>query len=126
MKHLYVIYVNPGEYTRAEPAYIAESLEEAKAKVMNYADWYCQQGTCEVRKVTKGLDVIARYRFDGGTLVKTEYTYVAFDTLGKTILWKGSLKDCRQRLKNLQQRVAPEDKERFVLLNLDKEDPTEQ
>ena len=125
MKHLYVICAYLGENSKAEPMYIAESLEEAKAKIMDYADWYCPRGTCEVRKVTKDLDVIARYYFDSGTLVKTEYTYAVFDTLQKRILWKGKLKDCRRWLKNLK-RIAPEDKERCRLFNLDKEDPTEQ
>lgn len=125
MKYLYVICAYLGENSKAEPMYIAESLEEAKDKLVNYHNRYSPREICQVRKVTKDLDAIVRYWFDGGTLVKTEYTYAVFDTLQKRILWKGRLKDCRQRLKNLE-KVTPEDKERLVLLNLGKEDPAEQ
>lgn len=125
MKHLYIICAYLGENSKAEPTYIAESLEEAKEKLANCAERYTPREVCQVKKVTKDLDVIATYWFERETLTKTEYTYAVFDTLQKRILWKGRLKDCRQRLKNLE-RVTPEDKERLVLLNLDKEDPAEQ
>lgn len=125
MKHLYIICAYLGENSKAEPTYIAESLEEAQEKLANYAERYTPREVCQVKKVTKDLNVIATYWFDSGTLVKTEYTYAVFDILQKRILWKGKLKDCRRWLKNLKG-IAPEDKERCRLLNLNKEYPAEQ
>ena len=74
----YVIYENPSEYTTARPVYLSKTLEDAEAYVMDYADWYCPKGTCEIRCVDQWFRTLATYSYREGKLVE----YVLHDHLG--------------------------------------------
>jgi len=70
MNYFYVIYENPSEFTSPVPRYIAETLQEAENHIMDYADWYCPQGTCQIRKVDKHMKVAQVYEYYNGRRTK--------------------------------------------------------
>jgi len=67
-KKYYVIYENPSEYTSPRPVYIAEKLQEAEDHLMEYADWYCPRGTCQIRVVDKKFKALETRYYDEGKL----------------------------------------------------------
>jgi hypothetical protein len=69
MKEYYVIYEIPNEYQSGRPVYIAETLEEAEEHIMEFANWYCPQGTCTIKKVNKHFMPIDEYEYDEGVRV---------------------------------------------------------
>ena len=68
----YIIYENPSEYTSPQPRYIAETLEEAESHIMEYCDWYCPRGTCEIRLVDKHFKPIETRYYRAGKLLEIE------------------------------------------------------
>ena len=72
MKTYFVIYENPSEFTSSQPVRIAESLEEAESHIMEYSDWYCPKGTCQIREVDEQFRVIEKRTYHDGKLVEVK------------------------------------------------------
>ena len=67
-KKYYVIYEIPNEYSSATPRYIAETLQEAEDHIMEYSNWYCPRGTCEIRTVDKKFKTLETRYYSEGVL----------------------------------------------------------
>lgn len=63
----YIISVTIDEWSSRD-VYIATSYEEAKSKIMNYADWYSSYGSCKIRKVDSHFTTLETWRFRKGVL----------------------------------------------------------
>jgi len=64
----YIISVTIDEW-HSRDVYIATSYEEAKSKIMDYADWYCGYGTCQIRRINSHFNTLETWRFRKGELV---------------------------------------------------------
>ena len=69
MKHYFLIETTWDEWHKGFE-YIAETLEEAEAHVMEYSDWYCMPGTCTIVEVDSKMKRIKEYRYREGKFVK--------------------------------------------------------
>ena len=49
---------------------ICETLEEAESKVMNYADWWCSNGTCRIVAVNNKMRKVESLIYSKGELVE--------------------------------------------------------
>jgi len=67
MKYYYLIETTDNEWSSSYKK-ICETLEEAKAEVMNYADWYCSKGCCRIVKVDSNFNIYEYYKFWNGKL----------------------------------------------------------
>ena len=68
----YVIYVIPSEYSGYEPKYISSTLEDAENHIMDYSNWYCLKGTCQIRKVDSCLKTLEIREYHNGKLQNQE------------------------------------------------------
>lgn len=66
-KHYFLIETTYSEYG-SHYRKICESYDEAVAQVPNYADWYCENGTCTVVEVDSNFRKINSWRFWHGKL----------------------------------------------------------
>jgi hypothetical protein len=66
-KYYYLIRTTDTEHSSSYKK-ICESYEEAESEVMNYADWWCQKGTCTVVKVDSDFKIVMSFRFYDGKL----------------------------------------------------------
>ena len=69
MKHYFLIETTVNEW-HTSYEYIADTLEEAKAHIMEFNDWYCRRGTCTIIEVDNRMHKIKEYRYKEGVLVK--------------------------------------------------------
>lgn len=65
----YLIKTTDNEYN-ASYKYIAMSLKEAEAHIMEYCDWYTNMGTCEIHEVDEKFHVLRKFRYDKGKRTK--------------------------------------------------------
>lgn len=73
VEYKYAIYELPGQGAYGGDAilrYVADSLEEAEAHVMEFADWGSPKGTCHMRKVDKRMNVYGWRWYDEGEAVE--------------------------------------------------------
>ena len=68
----YVIYVIPSEYSGYEPKYISSTLEDAENHIMDFSNWYCPKGTCQIRKVDSCLKTLEIREYNNGKLQHLE------------------------------------------------------
>ena len=75
MKKYYLIETTDNERS-SSCKYITDSFEEAEQQVNNFADWWCNNGTCTLITVNKSMRVIERRTYRDGELavhqVKTD------------------------------------------------------
>ncbi len=69
MKHYFLIETTTDEWHKGFE-YIADTLEEAEAHIMEYDDWYCMPGTCTIVEVDSKMKRINEYRYKEGVLVR--------------------------------------------------------
>lgn len=67
MKRYYLIRTASNEHDSSYNK-ICDTLEEAKKEVHNYADWWCNKGTCIICEVDENFTVYKDYRFENGCL----------------------------------------------------------
>mgnify|MGYP003290204195 CR=1 FL=1 len=67
MKYYYLIRTTYNEY-EARYVKICESFEEAVSEVPNYADWYCNKGTCKIVKVDSNFRQLECWQYWNGEL----------------------------------------------------------
>jgi len=67
MKTYYLIETSYSEYG-SDYNRICETLEEAESHIMEYADWYCNKGTCTIIKVDETFRVLERREYWEGKL----------------------------------------------------------
>lgn len=70
MKHYFLIRVSINEYNSAYKK-ICETYEEAVSQVNNFADWFCDYGTCDIEEVDSDFKTIKTYVFWKGELIRT-------------------------------------------------------
>lgn len=69
MKHYFLIKTTVNEWNTCYE-YIADTLEEAEAHIMEFDDWYCMPGTCTIVEVDSRMRKIKEYKYEEGVLVK--------------------------------------------------------
>jgi hypothetical protein len=69
MKYYYLIETTDNERGSSYKE-ICETLEEAESKVMNYADWYCSNGTCRIVAVNNKMCRVESLMYSKGELVE--------------------------------------------------------
>lgn len=67
MKKYYLIEVTINEYN-TEYVCINDTLEEAKSKIMDYANWYCDKGCCDIVEVDERFNKLRSYQYWKGEL----------------------------------------------------------
>lgn len=75
-RKLFFVILTTGERTWGDVAYY-DSLAEAEADIMQYADWYSENGTCSIEERT-GAKVLKRYRYFSGKLTIDAENYLTF------------------------------------------------
>lgn len=65
MKRYFLIRTADNEQ-RSSYKKICETLEEAKKEVPNYADWWCNKGTCSIHEVDENFTTYKIYEFMNG------------------------------------------------------------
>ena len=75
MKKYYLIETTDNERSSSYK-YITDSFEEAEQQVNNFADWWCNNGTCTLITVNQSMRLIERRTYRDGKLavhqVKTD------------------------------------------------------
>ena len=66
-KHYFLIKTTDSEYSSSYKR-ICETYEEAVKQVPNYANFYCNQGTCTIVEVDANFKEINNWYFNGGVL----------------------------------------------------------
>lgn len=69
MKKYYLIETTDNEYSSSYKE-ICETLEEAQSKVMNYANWWCSNGTCRIVAVNNKMRRVEGLSYSKGELVE--------------------------------------------------------
>lgn len=62
MKYYYLIDVTVNEYHSAH-RYIADTFEEARERVKDYANWWCPDGSCSIVKVDKNFHTVKTWNY---------------------------------------------------------------
>ena len=68
MKHYFLIRTSDNEWNSSYKK-ICDTFEDAKKEVLNFADWYCSAGTCEIREVDDNFITYKVYKFRDGNQV---------------------------------------------------------
>lgn len=69
MKKYYLIKTSDNEWSSSYK-YITDNFEEAEQQVNNFADWYCNNGTCTLVTVNQSMREIERRSYRDGKLVE--------------------------------------------------------
>ena len=70
MKHYFLIRVTTSEYSSTYKK-ICETYDDAVSQVNNFADWFCDYGTCDIVEVDNDFNPIKIYEFWKGELMRT-------------------------------------------------------
>lgn len=69
MKKYYLIETTDSERSSSYK-YITDSLEEAEQQVNNFANWWCNNGTCTIVTVNQSMRVLETRFYKDGELVR--------------------------------------------------------
>lgn len=69
MEYYYLICTTNNEYSSSYKR-ICKTYEEAVSLVSDFADWFCDNGCCDIVKVDSNFNRIKTYVFWKGSLVK--------------------------------------------------------
>lgn len=64
----YTIWVTTGEFSGSDK-FISVNKKDCEARIMEFSDWYCPNGTCRIRELDENFHELRRWQYYKGKLI---------------------------------------------------------